>query len=547
MRFLSVSLMVALLAFAVPSFAAPAVDEAGAAKLKKEVEDALAFSLKISESTGEGMKTEGPVQVTPSGSYYQVKIPGVRFDMPGGRLNVGNVVMNASPADDGAYLVSAAIPTRMTFSTSANPEAAVITIGEQKSASVWYPAYNNVTKMDASYGNVAVVVAGKDGKSGFDIKLAQGKVVRNMVKNADGTWSGPDSVSLNGLSFASADQKGSVSIGSIAANSVTDQLDMTQLQALQKKVEDAISSAMVDGAKQSDPAVVKSMVDEMLNDKSTLMNGFSSALEASDVRASFTSEKAPADASKPAETKTSTFGLAKLGYGLSIKDIKKEKGSIGFKVMMDGLNISDAPTDIAGMIPTSSNIDITLDSLPMQKLSQTFTSLIRSSMDAALEAQGAASGPAKQKAQNDIMMAIATLPQTVTEAGSSVSVRNTHVTAPDISGTLDGSFTMKQGKMTLAFGGLDELIAKLQAATSSAKDPSKVAQMVQSLTMLQMSGQNQPGADGKSKRVYVFELTADGKFLMNGADMSAMMGMMGGGLGGAKAKPVPGQPIVPTP
>ena len=193
MRLLSISLMVALLAFAVPSFAAPAVDEAGAAKLKKEVEDALAFSLKVGESTGEGMKMDGQVQVTPSGSYYQVKIPGIRFDMPEGRLNVGNVVMNASPADDGAYLVSAAIPTRMTFATSNNPEAAVITIGTQKSASVWYPAYNNVTKLDSLYGNIAVAVTGKNGKPGFDVKLDQAKVVRNLVKNADGTWSGPDS------------------------------------------------------------------------------------------------------------------------------------------------------------------------------------------------------------------------------------------------------------------------------------------------------------------------------------------------------------------
>ncbi len=170
---------------------------------------------------------------------------------------------------------------------------------------------------------------------------------------------------------------------------------------------------------------------------------------------------------------------------------------------------------------------------------------IKSSLDASMNAGDAANAAAQQKSQQDMMMAVMSLPQILTDAGSSISVRNTKVTAPELVTTLDGSFTMKQGSMTLGFAGLDEMISKLQSQVSAENASPKLGQMIQSLTMLQMSGQNKPGPDGKSIRTYTFDLTPEGKFLMNGADMSAMLGVMG--MGGLGQQPAPVQPQQPTP
>jgi hypothetical protein len=107
---------------------------------------------------------------------------------------------------------------------------------------------------------------------------------------------------------------------------------------------------------------------------------------------------------------------------------------------------------------------------------------------------------------------------------------------------------MIQGSMTLAFAGLDELITKLQNQVSAENASPQLGQVIQGLTMLQMSGKNNPGADGKSIRTYTFDLTPDGKFLMNGADMSAMLGMMGmGARDRGLGQTAPQQPQQPTP
>ena len=535
MRFLTLAVSgLFALAIANPAFSAPAIDDAGAAKLKQEVQDTLAFSLKMTEIAGEGLKMDGDISVIPSGSYYQVKIPNLRFDVAGGRFNIGNIVINASPTDDGGYLASAAVPTQMTYMNSTGLTTATVTIGEQKSASVWYPAINNVTKNDSFYKNIVIDVKANNERDNFQVKIDNFKIVRNLTKNADGIWSGPDAVNLDNLVVISPEQTDNIlSIGRITGNTVSDQLDMAQLFALQKSIEKMVGEA---AANPEDPQAVKTLVEDMMSAQS-MMNGFSTALEIADVKFRFVDNKPRTNEAGVQEApKNVSFDVAQFGYGLSLKDIKQDKGSSAVKITLDGLKTSGVPDDVAGFIPTSSNIDIKIDSLPMKKLSESFMSVIRSAMNVSTVMDSAERQAAQDKAGMEAMSALATLPMLLTEAGTKLTVNDTRVDSPNLLTSLDGYFTMTQGKMTLAFKGMDELITKLQSMNTP-----QSAEMAQKLTLMQMSGQNQPGPDGKSNRVYVFEMTPDGKFLLNGADMSALMGMMGGRRGGQPA--LPAQPV----
>jgi hypothetical protein len=79
---------------------------------------------------------------------------------------------------------------------------------------------------------------------------------------------------------------------------------------------------------------------------------------------------------------------------------------------------------------------------------------------------------------------------------------------------------MASGTALTKIYGLDDVVAKIQ---QDAQTNPALQSAMQVLPMLQMFGQ-QKDENGKKVFVYDFKLENDGKMLLNGNDMSAMMG-----------------------
>jgi hypothetical protein len=205
-------------------------------------------------------------------------------------------------------------------------------------------------------------------------------------------------------------------------------------------------------------------------------------------------------------------------------------------------------------MPQSGNIEIMLDSLPMKALGNSFTAMVRQAVDSSLAAEQAAGTVYQAKANADLQqqaaMSLMAMPQLLVNAGSTLTVANTFLNAPDLSSVLEGKFTasatspmMATGAMTLTLKGLDEAVRKLQALAQKPDANPRTAGIAQALAIMQLQGQLGQGADGSSNRSYKLEITPDGKALLNGVDI----GMMMGGLGGAGAQPQAPQAVPPQP
>lgn len=515
-----------------PAQAAAPLSADGAVALKKTVEDALAYPLETTKISGQGLVMAGTVEVTPKDSFYEVHLPKLALVFQqGGKLDIGTVIVNATPAEDGSYLTSLALPTPMTFYDETNAPVAELSIGSQRFAGAWRPALDIYTKVDAEYKDIAIK---STGKVPFNFSLGQLRSVMDLTRNEDGSWSGPNNFGLSDIRLNVTDDGAlDLKISSLIAKAVYDKVRLEG----NKEIKDKALAMLKNSPQQPNPEDMKKFMDSLMQGMHGLLDGMSSdfSLNGLTVDIKPSANPAPGTLAEPVH-----FSLGTLSSAFGLKGLLQQKGSAFFKLGMDQLAIDNLSADIAGMVPTASNVEISLDNLPMNALSAAFTSLVSSAMDTALTAQNTTDAAQKaameQKMQAATITSMATIPQALVDAGATLSIKNTFTKAPDISSTLDGQFTanaasptLATGVLTLAIKGMDELILKLQTMAQAPNANPKIMGYVQGLVMLQMMGQQETTPEGKSLRSYKLEVTPDGKTLMNGSDLSAMTTMMGGG------------------
>src|SRR5262245_42893570 len=136
-HFLSAIVVLAFLAAFGTAHAA--TSDAGAAEIKKMLDDALAFQLDMAKSTGEGLTMGGEIKVVPKDDFYEAALPDLTMVYPNGKLAIGTVIVNISEARNGEYSISTAIPSTMKFYDTQNAPVSEISIGKQRLSLVWRP------------------------------------------------------------------------------------------------------------------------------------------------------------------------------------------------------------------------------------------------------------------------------------------------------------------------------------------------------------------------------------------------------------------------
>jgi hypothetical protein len=516
----------------------------GAAGIKKQVEDALAFPMDLAKTQGDGLTLSGAVEVTPKGEYYEVKMPGASIVTNYGfKFDMGTLIANVTPTDGGALNVAVALPQTMkAFDETAKP-IVEIKIGSQRFNGTWLPDLGTFTKVDAEYRDVT---ANSLTPGEFTATVASLTSTMNLTPNSDGTWSGPYGFGGSGIKLAF--NKGSaadVSIGSMAANSSYDKIDLKARKKMQDTVAETLKKSQTSP---TTPDQAGEMMTSVMGQLGGYLDGMGSAIELNDVAVTMKSA-APAQPNAPAATPDFSATLAKLGFVFDVKGMLQPKGSTTVKVHLDGLNVNEADAGVKGMIPTQTSFEVFVENLPMRDLGSSISSAVNSFMSSLVGVGSGQVDPAKQaeiqqQAQMQMMMLMTTLPQQLVNAGTTISVRNTFTNAPDLSSALDGQFkasaqssVMTEGSMTLALTGVDEAVLKLQAASQGANPNPKLAGYASGLAMVQGYTKPEKAADGRSLRKLVLAVDPSGNATLNGTPLNALA--PGAGIPGGVPTPVP--------
>ena len=216
--------------------------------------------------------------------------------------------------------------------------------------------------------------------------------------------------------------------------------------------------------------------------------------------------------------------------------------TVSFGMQGDGFKIEPMPGPQQFM-PQRFDVQISLAKLPNAAIGQAMLAM------AALEEQQKAKPAPKKggKAESgtdarDALMAVSStmLMEAANQAGTELRLDKLTLDTPAASGSMTGAVQMLSkaamgavGGAELVLRGLDSAIEAMKPKPGAKPDPS-TQETLGMLAMLQAMGQQGKDAGGKDTRTYKLELTEDGQMLLNGADMSAMMG-----LGAAPPEPAP--------
>jgi hypothetical protein len=528
-------ILAAAMVAAQASMSFAAVSSEGAVDIKKQVEEAISFPLKMQKSTGMGLVLGGPIEVTPKDEYYEVKLPSVSYAVEGMNADFGTLVMNITPSGD-EYKATLAIPETINVYDAAKAPVAIIKIGEQKFNSIWLPKYRSFTKIDAEYKDISI----QSPKAGEKVAINVGGVKSTLELAPDGNdiWSGPANFELTNLHMTAGD-KGEIdfAIDSMKGSASYSKLNMQTRKDMEEKAEQALAGITKD--QKPDPVQMQAMLNSIVSSLQNYLDGMGSAFKLSGVHVKVRPGDEKGPDGKPG--KPVDVNLSSMSWEFKMNGMQQEKGSISLQFGMDGLNVSNMDAGTASIVPTASNVEVHLDNLPIQELSKGLSGLFSTIVNSAVASQSVTDAAQKTALQGQIQAqvgaAMLSIPAQLATAGSKLSIVNTYAKAPDVGSTLDGSFTanaaspvMAQGSVTLLITGLDELILKLQTLGQSATPDPKLLGWAQGLGMLQMMGQLGKAPDGRTQRTYKLEIGADGKIMLNGADFSNAMPGMGMGV-----------------
>ncbi len=513
-----------------------AINEQGAAGLKKQVEESLKWRADMAKSLGRGLVMGADIAVTPKGAFYEVKIPGlgVLFG-PQGRLDIGTVVINAAPGQSGEWLLqNVTLPPVLTFYDSASAPTATVTIGSQRFSGDWWPDREMYSKIDSLCENIQIKSAGKDAVTATIGSL---KTLVDLKDNGDSTWTGPADFTGTDIKIDVPGKNAvQLAIGKIVSHNTYHNLDVRPMLEIRK----ALQNVLKDGVPPAGDKDKQMALAGILLKTPIAMEGMSTALQ---VEGFSLHEKTAVAPQQPREVSFDKLFVAGTTTGL-----QAEKSAAVFGAGLSGLHVAPLPADMADLLPDTFNVEISLTNLPSKKMLEPLFAALQKSV-------AAGKAPAQDPAQGAIMQAVGAMPKMMQDAGATLTVQNTFIRSKDLDTSLEGKINAAAattfgatGKMTLSVKGIDETTQKLQAmAVKPGADPQMMS-YVGGLTVFQMMGQSDKAADGKALRNYVFELTPDGKILLNGSDLKLLTASLGKASIGAPVEAAPDSvPMSPIP
>ncbi|MCB1782788.1 MAG: hypothetical protein KDI13_02225 [Alphaproteobacteria bacterium] len=522
MRKFFLALLCITASYAPNAYAAePTIDDAGAARLQKSFTEILDYVKTVYGPDIFGTQTpplifEGDLKVEKQSTFYSITWPHMYYQEPAGtKIDLGVMAFNAVPGDkDGDWKMTMALPASYAM-TDPDGKVIKINIGAQNTVALFNESLGYFTKYDANFENITLSGAEEALKV---FKIEKVHLLSNLSEESDKTLSGPFDLSFNDISIEAADNTDAVKvhIGRIGLDGKIDKFTPVSLkeykEKLSKYAETLKSLHPTDaGAPQAniDP---KAMIDMFSDLYSFNMNGAEAKYSLQDLTITSNDENLKNLNIKSAYFMAGTNGLL------------SDKGSMDLGLGYSNLKIDPLKPGYEGSIPENVNISLRAQKIPVQIL----TTLGKNSL--------AAIGSNPDMAAMAGMGFVMKLPAILSQAGTEVIVKDTFIKGGLYNAAIDGKLVADlnavasaTGSFNGVFEGLDDLyaLAEKNAANPDFPDASTFASVLQPLGMLKAFGKPGSGPSGKPAYLYDLKLTPEGKFLINGQDLSPPQGQQG--------------------
>ena len=522
--------------------APPAVTAESAAVLAETIDAALRQWFPPTGATA-GYRWEGQVQATAAGDHYDVAFPALSItSKDGSRLGLGSVRLALAPDADGAWEVGATLPGQITLLAADGSSDGDVTIGAQHFSGRWVPALGTFVKIDGSYDNLQAA-SPKDSS-----RLTIGGIAlrTDLTEAPAGRWTGPSTLTINKLDMVDRNGAPIVHLGGAAFELTLSGMDLKQIVAVSGQLAaateakagkgDEAKAGKGDEAKAGKGDEADTGKDDEENVGETLrrvalfqdlLNGILAKVRVNDLAVT-----SPHDGSAVALGQLAIEGGIERTQGRSTVTIGYDH---------DGLRIKPAllPPDL---LPEKAGLSIAVSELP----SGDVLSLLQRLEEAR------ASGD--EKATGDLTRQFAA---SFYQPGVRLGIKTLHIDTPAAALTLEGEArldnTTARGGVAgfdMVIRGLDPLLKRMKPAPG-AKIDEDTQNLLAGLAMLQAMGA--PGKDegGRDIRTYKLQMDADGKVLLNGADLTAMLQLPQGPdakhpeSGAASGRPATGKPAAP--
>ncbi len=507
MKRILAALCVPVLLWAMPAQAA--LDQAGAAQVKRIFTTYLEQRQISNRLAGQEMKLQGDIMVEPGDNYYAVTMPHISVHNPDGSYtDIGILAINAMPGDkQGEWRMTIAVPTPIIGYDAEKKIESRIDIGAQTLAGVWSEQASHFIKLDARYEKVVLQRI----QDGMTIKIPATSVLFDLTPSADKkTWSGPARYRMENLEILRGGDTTPSRIGRIDIDAFLHEYSPESAKSHQEKMAALVESS---GDGPISPDHVVGMYNMMFDSFSTIWDGFDSSITASDITLAHTAAL---------DGKNGSIRIAKAGMALKAKGFRSNNVNLSNRIFYDDLNIEPAPKGLADTTPTHFNLDLSFSKVPFRDL----VNLGKSSLQSSGEAE-------KTHAENAALLTMAL--QIMTNAETSLDINNTSLGNALYKVLLNGKIladlnaAMKAaGKVTLNISGFDRLLAvmKKQAQDKTLDETArkKLQEIMLAMTIIQALGQKD--AVDKNARIYDLELTKGGQLTLNGTDLTAIQNMI---------------------
>lgn len=489
-----------------------AIDKAGAEKLKAVVEKAMANLGDSAQAAGKTLELDGPVMVEPSGTYYAVTLPGLKYGhMDGERVEMGMIAINAMPASKpGQWKMTVALPTPLSHFDDDQQLEALTTIGTQNFAGIWSEELNAFIKLNAAYQNI--VRMDPDHKPVMTMKTVT--VTGDSTQSPQGMWSGAYKAEAAGIAYDDARAR---SKGSIEALVAQFKLKNYSLKAASEY--DAKLAALSESYNAGEGEMISAQhVLGLYNLISELISSAWQGVEV-DVAVKNAAFSKPGPSGRP--PLQSGFADGQLGFGL--EGLGTDNVSLGLRAGYNGLSHSPAPA-AGNIVPSQVGLDLSINKLPVMKLLELGKQGLK--MTAAV--------PQQDVSELALLTVVTQAPQALTQAGTNLTIRNSHFGNAEYDVQIDGMATADYrallsaiGKANVRVRNIEKLSAAVKAAmndpAASAETKERLQRALQALTIMQVAGKRERSTEGENIHTFELELGADGKTLLNGTDLSALL------------------------
>ncbi|MEM1286458.1 MAG: hypothetical protein AAGH43_13820 [Pseudomonadota bacterium] len=480
----------------VPAVHAQSVDAAGATDVEERLDAMLTFMTE--NIVGLSYRFAAAPRATPNGDSYTLTLPGLSLEQRDLLIELPNFEAEITPVGDGWYRADWDFPTSISMRNPRGNERIDGSFSSDDNTLTFAPEYGVALQGNVSFEEMAFTVSEENVTALID---GMQMVIDTDEEDAPHTFSTESEMSLSGL-IIDVPGEGSVQLDEalFEGASESQRLDLF-----------ALFNAAVRGLEPESEEYLNAMLNVVSEHRDeTWAAGlrFSSALEGLRV-----------------DVDGVDVSMERLATIVGAGDLDQASADLEIAFDMAGLETNQVPPAFAEVAPNDITIDVTAEDLPIQQIMNVVYDALGPLGEEAVGPKGrrAGAGPTVEQLQSiDPMVMLGLL----LGSEAKLAINELLVEAPigylDASGVIEpdpNAAFQAVGSLDISIAGLADIIAFTQQMGGDAAQFAALASAIAAM------GEDSTDGDGVAVKEFALEVTAAGQVLLNGNDMSAMMGM----------------------